>query len=160
MHKVSKEDKCFNLWLLLLKTRRVLYRAREKELAQYGITPEQGEILFINRAKKGNVNQTDIARLMAREPHTIGGIIKRMEKKGFVEKYEDPKVKNAKKITITNKGKKVMERVDSRVTINNIMSILTENECSQLWILLEKLLNAGIKELDRFYVSPYTQLIE
>jgi DNA-binding MarR family transcriptional regulator len=158
MYTVSKEDNRFNLWLLLLKTRRVLYRARERELAQYDITPEQGEILFINRVKKGNINQTEIARLMAREPHTIGGIIKRMEKKGFVKRNEDPKLKNAKRITITNRGKQVMEKVDSRVTINNVMSALTDRESSQLWYLLEKLLNSGIRELDKYYVSPYTKI--
>jgi len=160
MYTISLEDKLFNLWLLLLKTRRVLYRAREKELIQYGITPEQGEILFINRAKKGNVNQTEIAHLMAREPHTISGIIQRMEKKGLVKKYEDSKLKNVKKFDVTKKGRQVLSKVDSRVTITNIMSTLTEKEYSQLWSILEKLLNAGIKELDKYYVSPYTRLSE
>lgn len=157
MHTVSSEDKLFNLWLLLLKTRRVLYRAREKELIPYDITPEQGEILFINRAKKGNVSQTEIARLMAREPHTISGIIQRMERKGLVKKYEDSKLKNIKRIDITKKGKQVLSRVDERVTINNIMSTLTEEEYSQLFLSLEKLLSAGIKELDKYYVCPYTR---
>jgi DNA-binding MarR family transcriptional regulator len=160
MYTVSKEDKLFNLWLLLLKTRRVLYRAREKELIPYDITPEQGEILYINRAKKGNVNQTEIARLMAREPHTISGIIQRMEKKGLVKKYEDSQLKNIKKIGVTKKGQRVLEKVDLRVTIKNIMSTLTDKESSQLWSLLEKLLNAGINELDKYYVSPYTRLSE
>jgi len=158
MHTVSSEDKLFNLWLLLLKTRRVLYRAREKELIPYDITPEQGEILYINRAKKGNVSQTEIARLMAREPHTISGIIQRMEKRGLVEKYKDSKLTNVKKIDVTKKGRQVLSRVDERVTINNTMSTLTEKECSQLGSLLEKLLSAGIKELDKYYVSPYTPI--
>jgi len=157
MHTVSSEDKLFNLWLLLLKTRRVLYRAREKELIPHDITPEQAEILFINRAKKGNVSQTEIARLMAREPHTISGIIQRMEKKGLVKKYEDLKLKNVKRIDITKKGRQVLSRVDERVTINNIMPILTEEERSQLRSLLEKLLSAGINELDKYYVCPYTR---
>jgi len=84
MHRVSSENELFNLWSLLLKTRRVLFRAREKELMPFGVTPEQGEILYINRAKKGNVSQMEIARLMAREPHTISSIIQRMEKRGLV----------------------------------------------------------------------------
>ena len=160
MHTVSSEDKLFNLWLLLLKTRRVLYRAREKELIPFDITPEQAEILYLNRAKKENVSQTEIARLMAREPHTISGIIHRMERKGLVKKVKDLKSKNAKKIDITKKGSQVLSRVDARVTINNVMSALTEEECSQLWSLLEKLLSAGIMELDKYYICPYTRLNE
>ncbi|MHC4728121.1 MAG: MarR family winged helix-turn-helix transcriptional regulator [Planctomycetota bacterium] len=160
MHTISSEDKLFNLWLLLLKTRRVLYRAREKELAQYSITPEQAEILFINKAKKGKVSQTEIARLMAREPHTISGIIHRMEKKGLVRKYEDLKLKNVKRIDVTKKGGEVEKKVNKRITINNIMSTLTEQERSQLWSILEKLLSAGITELDKYYLSPYTRLSE
>jgi len=158
MHTVSSEDKLFNLWLLLLKTRRVLYRAREKELIPYDITPEQGEILYINRARKGNTSQTEIARLMAREPHTISGIIQRMERKGLVKKTKDLKSKNAKKIDITKKGNQVLKRVGERETIKNIMSTLTDEECSKLWFLLEKLLSAGIKELDKYYLCPYTRL--
>ena len=157
MHTVSSEDKLFNLWLLLLKTRRVLYRAREKELIPYDITPEQGEILYINRTKGGNISQTEIARLMARESHTISGIIQRMEKKGLVKKVQDLKSKNTKKLHTTKKGNQVLKRVDERVTIRNIISALTEEECSQLWSLLEKLLSTGIKELDKYYVCPYTR---
>ena len=158
MYRVSLKDKLFNLWLLLLKTRRVLFRAREKELTPFDITPEQGEILYINRAKKGNVSQTEIARLMAREPHTVSGIIQRMEKKGLVKKHKDSKLKNVMKIKTTKKGEQVLSVLDEMVTINNIMSALTENELTQLWYLLEKLLGAGVVELDKYYVSPYTRL--
>jgi DNA-binding MarR family transcriptional regulator len=157
MHTVSSEDKLFNLWLLLLKTRRVLYRAREKELIPYDITPEQGEILYINRAKGEEISQTEIANLMAREPHTISGIIQRMEKKGFVKRVKGLKSKNAKILDVTKKGKQVLNRVNERLTIRNIMSSITEEECSQLWLLLEKLLSAGIKELDKYYICPYTR---
>jgi hypothetical protein len=55
------------------------------------------------------------------------------------------------------KGKQVLNRVDERLTIRNIMSSITEEECSQLWLLLEKLLSAGIKELDKYYICPYTR---
>jgi len=49
----------------------------------------------------------------------------------------------------------VLSILDERVTINNIMSTLTEKERTQLWLMLEKLLSAGIIELDRYYLSPY-----
>ena len=69
---------------------------------------------------------------MAREPHTISGIIQRMEKKDLVKKYKDSKMKNLMRLEITKKGRQVLNILDERVTINNIMSTLTEKERTQL----------------------------
>ena len=80
-----------------------------------------------------------------------------MEKKDLVKKYKDSKMKNLMRLEITKKGRQVLNILDERVTINNIMSTLTEKERTQPWSLLEKLLGAGIKELDKYYLSPYVR---
>ncbi len=39
-------DQDYYLWMLLIYVRRGILKLREKELYQYGITPEQAGILF------------------------------------------------------------------------------------------------------------------
>ena len=55
-----------------------------------------------------------------------------MEKKDLVKKYKDSKMKNVMRIEITKKGRQALNILDERVTINNIMSTLTEKERTQL----------------------------
>ena len=157
MYTISSDDKLFNAFLLLLKTRRALYRSREMELNPLDITPEQCEILFIILTKKENISQKEIARLVLKEPHSVSSIIDRMVIKGLVKKTKDAKQKNLVRISLTKKGRDMQECTSQRDSIHNIMSVLSEEELSRLWLYLEKLLNQVIEELDRYYLSPHSK---
>ena len=157
MYTISSDDKLFNAFLLLLKTRRALFRTREMELYPLGITPEQCEILYILKIKKEGISQKEIARLVLKEPHSVSSIIDRMMAKGLVKKTKDSKQKNLVRIFLTTKGKDMHECSSRRESVHNVMSVLSEEELSRLYEYLEKLLNKGIEELDRYYLSPHSK---
>jgi len=89
VEKISSKDADYNLWLLLLKVRRAIFKAREKELHRFGITPEQAGVLYIILETNGKATRSEMSRLMVRELHTVYGIVDRMEKKGLVRKVRD-----------------------------------------------------------------------
>jgi len=147
MEKLSYEDEEFNLWLLLRKARLLIYKAREKELSQYGITPEQAGVLYIVQATGEKVTPAEIARLTIREPHTVSGLISRMEKAGLVRKVKDLDRKNLVRVALTNKGRQAYKQSTKREPIHLIMSCLSKEESQQLKLYLEKLQDKALEVL-------------
>lgn len=119
----------YNLWVLLHQARDVIYKAKEKELRQYGLSPIKAAVLFVIKAIGDKATPAEIARWVFREPNSITELINRMAGKGLVRKTRDPDKKNLVRVTLTEKG--------------------------QLRSLLEKLRNRGCEELGVDYRVPF-----
>jgi DNA-binding MarR family transcriptional regulator len=143
----SYSDPDHDMWLFLTHTRYAIYRARERELQRYGISPEQVGVLFIIQALKNKATPSEISRFIMRQPHTVSALIDRMEEKGYVKKYHDLDKKNLVRVSITDKGLKVYELSRKRGPIHRIMAVLTDPEREQLRELLRKLQVEARKEL-------------
>jgi DNA-binding MarR family transcriptional regulator len=152
----SYSDADHDLWMLLTHTRYAVYRAREKELQRYGVSPEQVGVLFIVQALGNRATPSEISRYILRQPHTVSALIERMEAKGFVKKMHDLDKRNLVRVSLTEKGKKLYENSTKRGPIHRIMGILSEEERAQLRRLLEKLHTQARKEigLDREKYPP------
>jgi len=143
----SYSDEDHDLWVFLTHTRYAIYRAREKELQRYGISPEQAGVLFIVQALGNRATPSEIARFIVRQPHTVSALIERMEKKGFIKKVHDLDKKNLVRVSLTEKGQKTYEYSTKRGPIHRIMGVLNAEERAQLLRILEKLNNQARKEL-------------
>ena len=157
----SYSDPDHDLWLFLTHTRYAIYRAREKELQRYGISPEQVGVLFIIQALENKATPSEISRFIMRQPHTVSALIERMEYKGLVKKYHDLDKKNLVRVGITEKGQQAYEFSRKRGPIHRIMAVLSEEERSQLRELLRKMQVQARKELgmdaDKLPPSDYKQ---
>lgn len=151
-------DKDLNLWALLRLTERAIFKAREKELAQYGITVEQAAVCFYVRIIGNNATPAELSRWMLREPHTISGILDRMEKKGMVRKVKDLDRKNQVRVVLTEKGKQAYDQSTKREAIHQIVSSLSEEERKQLRSCLNTLRDKALKELGIFNKPPFPPL--
>lgn len=140
-------DPDHDMWLFLTHTRYAIYRARERELQRYGISPEQVGVLFIIQALKNKATPSEISRFIMRQPHTVSALIDRMEEKGLVKKYHDLDKKNLVRVSITDKGLQAYELSRKRGPIHRIMAVLTDDERNQLRELLRKLQAEARKEL-------------
>ena len=85
----SYSDADNDLWMLMTHTRYAIYRAREKELLRYDVSPEQVGVLFIVQVLGNRATPSEISRFVLRQPHTISALIERMEEKGLVKKMHD-----------------------------------------------------------------------
>jgi MarR family transcriptional regulator, organic hydroperoxide resistance regulator len=152
----SSEDEDQDLWLLLTHTRYAVFRAREKELLRYGVSPEQMGLLFTVQALGNKATPASLSRHILRQPHTVSALVDRMAKRGLVKKVKDLDRKNLVRVVITEKGQKAYEISTKRGPIHRIMGTLTTEEKKDLKSFLEKLLTKARKEigLDRDQLPP------
>ncbi len=94
----------YNLWVLLSRTRNVMWKARQYELEKYNIFVAQAATPMAIYAFAGQATPTDIARWLFQENHSVSELINRMEKTGFVRKVKDPVKKQKVRISLTDEG--------------------------------------------------------
>lgn len=152
----SYSDADHDLWMLMTHTRYAIYRAREKELLRYDVSPEQVGVLFIIQALGNRATPSEISRFVLRQPHTVSALIERMAEKGLVKKMHDLDRKNLVRVSMTEKGKKVYDISTKRGPIHRIMSSLDPTERANFQKALEKLQAQARKEigLDREKFFP------
>jgi DNA-binding MarR family transcriptional regulator len=144
---VTDEDRDYDLYLLFSKAQYLTWRAREKELQRYRITPEQAQLYFAIKAMNDEPTVADLSRVALRKPHSISALVTRMEKKGLIDKTKDPKKNNQVRVALTEKGEKAYEKTEKRGPIHRIMSSLDDAERESFMDCLEKILKKARTEL-------------
>jgi DNA-binding MarR family transcriptional regulator len=140
-------DKDYALWVLLFQAKDMVFKAREKEVRQYGISPEEAAVLFIVQTLGNKATPGEISRWLLRKPHTVSGILSRMEKKGLVTKNQGLDRKNLVRVRLTEKGEKAYYRSTKIESIRHIMSSFSEEERQQLGSHFKTLRDRALKEL-------------
>ena len=143
-HKVPQDEILasnanLNLWKLLDHTGFVISRSRERELVEFGISPEQAYVLDILRQSAGRTTIGNIVNITKRQHHTISTLIKRMKEKGLVDKKNAPGDNRTYYILITDKGRQLAGGITAK-SIEEIFSSLDDGQKSQLRAHLNNLL--------------------
>ena len=152
----SDGDEYQDLYLLFARARYLTFRARERELQRYGLTPEQSQVLFVTQALKNKATPAAISRLLLRQPHTVSAIVDRMSKKGLIKKTKDLERKNMVRVSLTDKGKEAYELTTKRGPIHRILGTLNKEERKAFHGYLERVLSRSREELgmDRDDLPP------
>ena len=137
----------YELWVLLDQTCAAMIRARENELRPAGISGMQAAVLFIVKAVKGPATPAEISRWLFREPHSVSGLLNRMEKDGLVRKVKDLERKNLIRVAITEKGEEAYQQSRDMKVIPQILSCLTRKKKENLRAYLEALRNKAVAEI-------------
>jgi len=140
------EDRDQALWLLLEQTRNSIYKARELELEQYGVSAVQAGVMFVIHTMGGRTRPADIARWLVREPHSISGLLTRMEKDDLLRRVPDPDRKNAVSIVLTDYGRDICLKTFQRESVKQILSCLEEEDRKQLMTSLIHLRDRALKD--------------
>lgn len=109
------------------------------------ITPQQFNILRILRGSFPNPLSTlQIRERMLEKMSDTSRIVDRLIAKGLVKKITCKKDRRLVDVIITDKGKKMLERLDARQDeIDGVMGNLSENDANILSNLLDKIRDAG-----------------
>ena len=137
-------DRDCKLWVVVHQAARALNRYKEKELNDYGITPIESAVMFVVKALKEKATPAEIARWLLREPHTVSGLLIRMEKDGWITKTKDLERKNMIRIAVTKKGEKVHRESARASNAIQLLSCLSEKERDTLLACLEKLRDTAL----------------
>ena len=155
MENFLSKDQDYELWWLILQMRRAMYKARARELLQYGITPEEAAVLLVIQAIGWRATPAEISRWLLREPHSISGLLRRMEEKGLVKRVKDLDRRSLIRVTITAKGLEAYNQSTERGSIHRIVSAISKEDCQKMKVCLEKLWVKALKEIGRGYKPPF-----
>lgn len=121
----------------------------DKRLNEHGLTGQQGRILFYLNHKVNEMNevvhQNDIEKEFKLSKSTVSGLIKRLEKAGFVKKECTPPYHI---LVPTDEGVKIIEhfRIHKKHAIEKLTSGLNDKEKETLVINVRRLITNMEKE--------------
>lgn len=147
-------DHYLDVWVLMDKTKYMISRARELELHQFGITPEQASVMRALQNNTDGLAIVDLPKIILREPHSIYCLIGRMEKKGLVKKIKFSNNENTR-VVLTRKGKQLYNKSLDRTSLRMILSVLSREELDSLERLLSKLKERSSTLLGIEYRPPF-----
>jgi DNA-binding MarR family transcriptional regulator len=154
MNKKISPDDTLDILLLLRRTADVFRRLRQKELLQFGITPEHAAVLHILNDLGGSARPMEISLWLFRKRQSVHDLLDRMEKAGLVRKIDDPKRKKGVIVQITDQGMLLNQKTSKLTMPSKIISSLSTKERHQLAMSLDVLLKIGQKEAGMRDVLP------
>ena len=127
------------LWLLLRRVGDTLMRCQDLVFSKYGLTTEQWGLLTAIKSR-GPLRPSDLADLLDRTPNSMSMLIDRMVKAGLVRRTRDRKDRRVVTVSMTEKGKTVIEPAIPAgwEFIHEVLSTLSDDEQRDLADTLEK----------------------
>lgn len=135
-------------WTLLGETVDTLYRVASKNFCPLGVSPEQARVLLIIATSPSPPTRIDISRIVGRKPHTVTGMLNRMQRAGLIRRIKDDENQKLVTVVMTKKGREMWKRALQPQLDTRLTSFLSSGEFAQLDKILEKLRNAALKELE------------
>jgi len=148
-------DRDFKLWVLYRQTCHAITTAGENELRQLGISSRQAAVLSIVKTVTVPATPAEISRWLFRQPHTVSGLLNRMEKQGLVRKVKDLERKNMIRIVLTEKGEQAYQRSREVKVVDKILSCLSPKERDSLRTYLKALRKKALEEIGVGYQLPF-----
>jgi DNA-binding MarR family transcriptional regulator len=152
---VSDSDRDFALWAMIIHARDMLFRARDNELSQYGITVVEARAIFIINLIGDNVTPAMISKIMMRGHNTVTALLTRMESKGLISRIKDPEKRNSWRIALTSKGNQAYKNSLVRQTIHEVFKVLSDEEREQLIGNLQKICDRTTEYMTEFPSTTY-----
>lgn len=147
MPENPKIDQDNRLWMLLQQTSDILFEIRETELREDGLTAMHATALLVIKTIGDKATPAEIARLMVRKPHSVTGLLSRMEKAKLIKRTKDLHRKNLVRVSITEKGEEAYKLAMKRKVVQKIVASLSAEQQKQLTSCLEVLRDRGLREM-------------
>ena len=136
-----QNDEGLNLFFLIVDTEEKIRKARQKELAPYGITREQSSILLRTLILGDQATPSVIASGLLRKRNTISKMVSKLETQGIIAKTKDLSNKKKVHITLTEKGIEKHSHINSQKYSHFLLGSLSPKERKYLESGLTKLLD-------------------
>jgi len=149
-------DEDRDLWTLLTQTRDLILKAEQKEMRRYGASATRRTTLGVILALVNKAIPAKISRRLFREPHSVSGLLSRMEDEGLVRKVKDLDRKNLVRVELTEKGYHTYYQPIREESLHRIMSTISTEQRQQLVSCLQTIREGALQELgiDRQIPAP------
>jgi DNA-binding MarR family transcriptional regulator len=117
-----------------------MHRQTNAHLARCGVTADQF-VLMILLFEEGGITQQELARRACSDPNTIRAMLVLLEDRRLVSRAKDPTDGRARKVTLTRKGRQVLERsLDRTRSLNDrLLALFTPEETGALADFLSRI---------------------
>ena len=114
-------------------------------LEQYDITPIQFTVLYFVDYDKGDLSSAQLSRRFSMTPQSMNELVTVLERKKLLKKNADPSHKRILRLSLTAKGKKLLNDCNSTLDImeNSLLTSLSTAETSMLRTLIGKILETA-----------------
>jgi DNA-binding MarR family transcriptional regulator len=150
-------DRDYNMFMLLGLALRSVFKARHCQVDALGLTPAEFHVLLLVEELGEASFPAEISRWLMRKPATVSRLLDRMEDRGLVRRRKDASNGKIKRVVMTEKGRRSLKQARSPDVMRLIMTMLSEDEFRQLWLLLEKLKDAARLQSDAMETLRWTK---
>ena len=135
-----------------MQTRDAISQLAEKQLSRLGLTPEKFHTLVLCVNSTEPITVAELSRMLFRKPHTVSGIVNRMEEEGLLkrERLGTQENQGPMHISVTDHGTDVYKqglRIMMR-SVARIMERVPKEELEQLDGGLRSLRNSILSEMN------------
>lgn len=107
-----KRDERIRIGYLIHDVSRLRRTAFDQRMKPLGLTRSQWWVLTgVSRHGAEGITQTELAKVLDLGKVALGGLIDRLEERGFVERRSDPQDRRINRVHMTAKGNGILERM-------------------------------------------------
>ncbi len=139
---ISKSKLNLSTLVVFTRAEHAIHKREFQTIKESGLTNAQFGVLEA-LYNKGDLKICELIEKILTTSGNITVVIKNLEKEGLVTKNLDPEDRRAAIISITDKGRKIIEEIlpEHIKNINKIFDILTDEEKNMLKDILKKFKN-------------------
>lgn len=140
--------------LQLLRTSESLWNASRVFFDRWNLSPSQFNTLNLLHMNPDGCTQIELSRLLIMHRSNITGLVDRLEKRGLLERKDNPNDRRAYKVILTAPGRKLIEKIlpDYYAAAASIWKNFPVARTKQLIIDLEKL-SANIEAFSKTHLE-------
>ena len=142
-------------WMRVMSMATVMERARNLELAKFGLNMPQTDVLYCLKVSKEPMTPMKLARMLHKQPHTVSALVHRMERQGLLTTKRDLNRKNWVRVSLTKKGEEAVKQWAAASEVPDAMSCLSKKESEALYAITKKLHNKSLEVLRKMQPDPY-----
>jgi DNA-binding MarR family transcriptional regulator len=110
-HKMKRNER-IRIGFLIHDVSRLRRTAFDQRMKPLGITRSQWWVLSgVSRHGDSGITQTELAKVLDLGKVALGGLIDRLEERGYVQRHADPQDRRVNRVYLTRKGKAMLDRM-------------------------------------------------
>jgi MarR family 2-MHQ and catechol resistance regulon transcriptional repressor len=135
-----RADKSMQTWMQVFRTYNKIRAKETLYIQSYNLTMNQFQVLEV-LYHRGDLNIGSITRLTMSTPGNITVVVINLKRDGYISSVADEKDKRASILSITQKGKDIIEKLfpNHAKNFENYFKALSDEETETLFTLLRKL---------------------
>jgi DNA-binding MarR family transcriptional regulator len=142
-------DKYLDVFIAIRRANEITYRAISEVMRKHGCTREQFEVLWACKLTARPITPAELSRWTFRQPHSVVGLLNRMEKQGLIERKRNNSGPKRTLVSPTRKGQEILDVAYPSMVhvVEKIGHQFPDDDMLQFTIYLKRVHDAALEEL-------------